>query len=75
MKGKYKFRKIVISLLLIVLLFPLPVRLKDGGSIRFQSLLYSITKVHRLNNLEAEDMYLRGYEIEILNMQVYSKVK
>jgi hypothetical protein len=45
MKNKSKFRNIIIILLLLILLFPIPMRLKDGGSIRFQALLYSVTKV------------------------------
>lgn len=72
---KFKFRNIIIILILIILLFPLPVRLKDGGSIRYQSILYSITKVHRLNTLETENMYLKGYEVKILNMKVYNNMK
>lgn len=50
--------------------------LKDGGSIRFQALLYSVTKVHRLNNdLEAENEFLKGWEVELLSVKVYSNVK
>lgn len=75
MKNKFKLGKIGIFLLLLILLFPLPGRLKDGGSIRFKSLLYSVTKVQRLNNLTDGGMYLEGYEVEILNMKVYSNVK
>ena len=59
MKNKSKFRNIIIILLLFILLFPIPMRLKDGGSIRFQALLYSVTKVHRLNDdSEAENEFL-----------------
>ena len=76
MKNKSKFRNIIIILLLFILLFPIPMRLKDGGSIRFKALLYSVTKVHRLNNdSEAENEFLKGWEVEVLNVKVYSNVK
>ncbi|WP_129724832.1 hypothetical protein [Xylanivirga thermophila] len=76
MENKSKFRNIIIILLLFILLFPIPMRLKDGGSIRFQALLYSVTKVHRLNNdSEAVNEFLKGWKVEVLNLKVYSNVK
>ena len=66
---------IAISILLaIVLLCPIPMRLKDGGTVRYQSLLYSISDVHRLAP-SVESGYEEGLIIEILGMQVFHNVK
>lgn len=66
---------IAISILLaVVLLCPIPMRLKDGGTVKYQALLYSVSNVHRLA-LSAEGGYEDGIIIEILGMQVYNNVK
>ena len=44
-------KKIIIAIAIIiavVLLFPIPMRLKDGGTVKYQAILYSISDVHRL---------------------------
>lgn len=74
MENKSKYRSIIVILLIIILLFPIPMSLKDGGSIRFQALLYSVTKVNRLNDyIDAENT--KGWKVEVLNMQVYNNIK
>lgn len=73
MKSK-KMIIIGIILAILILLVPIPMRLKDGGSIKYKALLYSITKVHRFN-IESETGYENGIEIEILGMQIYNNVK
>lgn len=74
MENKLKYRKIIVILIIIILLFPIPMRLKDGGSIRFQSVLYSVTKINRLNeDIDSEN--IKGWEVEVLNMNVYSNIE
>lgn len=70
-------KKIMIAvsvLLAIVLLFPIPMRLKDGGTVKYQALLYSVSDVHRLAP-STESGYEDGIVIEILGMQVFNNVK
>ena len=70
-------KKIIISisvLLAIVLLCPIPMRLRDGGTVKYQALLYSISDVHRLAP-SVESGYEEGLIIEILGMQVFNNVK
>ena len=70
-------KKIIVSisiLLAIVLLCPIPMRLKDGGTVKYQALLYSISDVHRLAP-STESGYEEGLIIEILGMQVFNNVK
>lgn len=66
---KKKSILIVIIIIVLILLFPIPMRLKDGGSIRFQALLYSVTKYHRLD-YSTESGYVDGIGIEILGAEI-----
>ena len=66
-----KNKKVLIVLIIIalILLFPVPMRLKDGGSIRFQALLYNVTIYHKLNH-QVEDGYVEGIGVEILGLEI-----
>ena len=68
MKNK-KIWIIIIVIIALILLFPIPMRLKDGGSIKFQALLYSVTKYHKLVH-ESERGYIEGIGIEILGLEI-----
>ena len=59
----------IFSFPFVVLLFPIPMKLKDGGSIRFQALLYNITIYHQLNH-QVEKGYVDGIGIEILGLEI-----
>ena len=60
--------------LALVLLFPFPARLKDGGSVEWNALLYSVTDAHRLAP-ERESGYLEGTIVEILGVEVFNNVE
>ena len=70
---KKKALVIVGIILAIVLLFPIPMRLKDGGTVKYQAVLYSISDVHR-RSLESETGYEEGMIIEILGVEIYNSV-
>lgn len=72
---KKRKRIIICVLLAILLLIPIPLRLKDGGTVKYQALLYSVSKVHRLAPPEAEKEYEEGMIIEILGMEIYNDVE
>ncbi|MBE6970863.1 MAG: helix-turn-helix transcriptional regulator [Ruminococcaceae bacterium] len=59
--------------LALVLLVPIPLRLKDGGTVEYRAVLYSVKDVHRLA-LETENGYLEGTIIEILGLEVFNNV-
>ena len=70
-------KKIMIAICIFViaiLFFPIPMRMKDGGTVKYQALLYSVSDVHRLAP-SMESGYEDGIVIEILGMQVYHNVK
>jgi len=70
MKNK-KILIIIIVIIALILLFPIPMRLKDGGSIRLQALLYNVTFYNKLNHA-TEDGYTKGIGIEILGLEIFN---
>ena len=64
--------------LALVLLVPFPVRLKDGGSVEWNAVLYSVTDVHRIRPTPSsvwEDNFEEGVIIEILGREVFRRVE
>ena len=63
-------------LLAIVLLVPIPMRLKDGGTVVYHAVLYQVEDVHRLGAVDTTgDEYLEGMIVRILGMEVYNSVE
>ena len=63
-------------LLAIVLLIPIPMHLKDGGTVVYNAILYQVEHVHRMSVVDtAEDEYLEGVIVKILGVEVYNSVK
>ena len=65
---KKKIIRITIIIIALILLFPIPLRYKDGGTVKYQALLYSITDYHALSGVDGYDT---GIEIKILGITVY----
>lgn len=72
----------VICLVLVafVLLVPIPLRYKDGGTVKYNALLYSVTNVHSIvTQYVAEGEYKDGYEVgtivRVLGFEVYNDVR
>lgn len=65
----------VIVAVLVVLLSPRFYMLKDGGSIVFESLTYTVTKHHSMrygwNNQYIENWYWVGYTVDIFGKEVF----
>ena len=66
---------IVWILLVIILLIPIPLRLKDGGTVVYKALAYSVSRVHRLASVKAEKEYEEGIIIKVLGIEVYNNVE
>lgn len=71
---KKAFVAIVIVAGLLILLTPVRMNLKDGGSVRYKSLVYEVTKIHQLAP-EADGVkpYIDGVEVKILGITIYRK--
>ena len=69
---KKKLYIITIILMLVILLAPIRMNLKDGGSVRYKSLVCEVTKIHQLaHQAEGVKPYIDGFEVKILGMTVY----
>ncbi len=73
---------IICILIALVLLIPLPARLKDGGTVHYNSILYDVYDVHRIKPVENpladgtfETEYLEGIIIEIFGVEIFNNVK
>ena len=63
-----------VIIVLLVLLIPIPHRLKDGGTVVYKAITYKVLKVHRLDE-NSETGYRDGLIVEILGFKVYDNVK
>lgn len=70
---KKKIFIIIGIVLLAVLLIPFPARLRDGGSVEYNAVLYKITDVKRLNPKSATG-YEKGIIIEVFGVQIFNNV-
>ena len=70
-----------IIVLLLILLFPIRLQLRDGGTVEYKALLYKVSKVSRLisiEEMEAEGKikeYDKGIVIEVLGFEIFNNVE
>lgn len=60
---------IIAVFLVVLMLIPIPSKLKDGGSIEYNAILYKYTKIHRINE-KSSTGYEDGWELKILGIHV-----
>ncbi len=72
---KKKLALIVTGILLLACLFPMPNHLKDGGTVEYRALLYTVSRVRRLNDLDAERPYQEGTIVKVLGIELYNNVE
>lgn len=63
----------VLLLALLVVLFPISIRYKDGGSVGYRSILclYEVRDWHQMAPLE-QGGYIEGWTVEILGKEIYN---
>ncbi len=66
---------IICILLAIVLLVPISLWLKDGGTVEYKALVYRVLKVHRLAPIESGKEYEEGIIIKVLGIEVYNNIE
>jgi len=74
---KKKAILIISVLLAIVLLFPIPLRLRDGGTVQYRAILYMVSDVHSLATIEEQEAgkeFNEGIIIEILGFEIFNNV-
>ena len=66
---------VVIAIIVVILLTPVRMNLKDGGSVRYKALVYEVTKIHQFSpEVDGLKPYVDGFEIKILGMTVYREI-
>lgn len=78
-------KKIVIGIVvfvMLVLLIPIRLQMKDGGSIQYKAVLYSVTKYHQITLKEGsedngivESGYRVGWRFEVLGLEIFNNVR
>lgn len=53
----------------------MPFHLKDGGTVEYRAVLYTVSRVRRLNGLEAEKSFQEGVIVKLLGIEVYNHVE
>jgi len=72
---KKKVKRIIIGIVLFMLFIPLPSFAKDGGTVSYQAILWSVTDRHTMWTEDDVHGYIDGYEIRILWFEVYDNTK
>lgn len=62
-----------IILLAVILLVPVPLRIKDGGSVEYKAVLYSVTDWHAMAGQDSNGKmtYVEGISIKILGIEIF----
>ena len=66
---------IPLVLILAILLVPIPMRLKDGGTVIYAAIAYRVTDYHSLWEEDGIYGYTEGYCVEIFGITVYEKTE
>ncbi len=66
---------ITVILICAILLVPIPVYYKDGGTVKYNAILYTVTKQHSLSVQGDEIGYDVGTRVRILFWTVYDDVR
>lgn len=73
---KKKLAAGICLVLILALLIPIPMTLKDGGTKVYQAVLYRVEFVHRLAPISENGQgYQTGLVVKILGMEVFNNVK
>lgn len=73
-----KLITIACAILALVLLFPIPMKCRDGGTTEYTAILYKISDVHAIatkEDMEKGKEYYEGIVVEIFGKEVYNNVK
>lgn len=72
--GKKKAAIVCGVILALMLLVPVPLRYKDGGTVEYRAVLYSVKTVHTMAPLESGPEYMEGTVVTILGIEVFDNV-
>lgn len=61
---------IVTIVIFVIMLVPIPNRLKDGGTVEYNAIIYKATNYHRIN----PNSTITGWEIKVLGKTIYKNI-
>ena len=69
-----KLLKMILGLILLILLVPIKSTIKDGGTIAYNAVIYSVYDVHSIYYDEVGDevIYSEGYIVKIFGKEVFN---
>ena len=75
-----KILSILCILLIVLLLFPIRAQAKDGGTVEYRSMIYTVRDMHQIHHIENDDGsvtygYIVGFVIEVLGQEVFNNTK
>lgn len=71
-----KWIAVMAVILALLLLVPVPIPKKDGGTVEYKAALYSVHGVHRLNpDIDGSKPFLEGTIVEIFGVEVFNNVE
>lgn len=75
MSRKKKLLTVVAVIAAAVLLIPFPIQYKDGGTVDYKAILYTVRKAHSLAVNNGEEGCYIGTQIRLLCWEVYNDVE
>lgn len=79
---KKKFVIGIVVFVMLVFLVPIRMQMKDGGSVQYKAVLYSVTKYHQITLKEGsedegivESGYRVGWGVKVLGLEIFNNVK
>ena len=61
---------IPLIIVLAILLIPIPMRMKDGGSVTYAAITYQVTDYHRHAEVDGIGGYTEGFRVVILGVEI-----
>ena len=71
---------IICITVMVILLFPIRGQMKDGGSVEYRAILYTVWDMHAIDTVQNEDGSLQhgytvGTVIEIFGVEIFDNTK
>ena len=62
---------IPLIIILAILFTPIPLRMKDGGSVTYTAVTYQVTDYHRHAEVDGIGGYTEGFRVVILGVEIF----
>ena len=62
---------IPLIIVLTILLIPIPMRMKDGGSVTYAAIAYQVTDYHMLTEEDGVHGYTEGCRVAIFGVEIF----